>query len=804
MTNKCAVCRVRLQPALAHWLQPDTLVQLSNQNESGQRTEIELKALAVTKNLHPGRAPDVCIHLKPTELLSPLPSKVANASLSRIGGTAAVRAGFYFPVSSSVCFSTEANAAFVPNYEKEQRPQGGTVLRTRVQTDAATGLCDAVFDRAFDGTVFYRAPDFPRSLVLPGARLATELETNTPAKNREAGSDTSVDRLDHTPQAQQQAAGTTVVGEHASGDGMAHRNEAVCGTQRSDATMSKAQRKKAQKKLARAQAKARSKVQAESSAKATKETCRDMRTKLDPAHRDAGTTSPETTPHKLNQVGMIVGPSGSAKSVLLRLNFGWPVDISTNGENVWDAAASVWSHFCVTSRAKIEAVEEAFESVGLLRSPSSQRCTGSSERMWLESVRYCELSQGEQYLCDIAYLLVHCQLDRDTNTATAEAKLDGLDRTTQYSKTWRGSGVLLLDEFTSCLDRHSAKRLGAGLSMYCRKHASVLPHVVVAGCHSDIITPDAFAPDWVFEADTMVLHNLDLTGSAWFPTRGNSAGDPDDCASTDNIPVKIGTFAPRARKLERASELLRVPVIKLRLRACPPAAWRDFRMHHYKTQTLSPKARTFVLTLDSLHYGIDCATDDFTDSRREALRAHSADVCGMFEGICTADCLVGFVATIPQSGNGVSDTAPPSPGASATTGATVSRDRCAGAAKSRRMDAWRAHRTVVLPAWQGLGIGSRLSDAAAALHHHEGCDYYGQTVHPRFGEYRDRSPLWRGTLWNHSTQRFKIESWKQRTTSTRVRLRTPKFVYSHYFIGPSGESDDAAGAALAARVVFED
>ena len=69
-----------------------------------------------------------------------------------------------------------------------------------------------------------------------------------------------------------------------------------------------------------------------------------------------------------------------------------------------------------------------------------------------------------------------------------------------------------------------------------------------------------------------------------------------------------------------------------------------------------------------------------------------------------------------------------------------------------------------------------------------------------------------GTLWNHSTQRFKIESWKQRTANTRVRLRIPRYVYSHYFLGTEeGASSARAGlrqkdakAALANRVVFEE
>jgi GNAT superfamily N-acetyltransferase len=83
------------------------------------------------------------------------------------------------------------------------------------------------------------------------------------------------------------------------------------------------------------------------------------------------------------------------------------------------------------------------------------------------------------------------------------------------------------------------------------------------------------------------------------------------------------------------------------------------------------------------------------------------------------------------------------------------------AAGPARRPGRRAHRTVVLPRWQGVGVGSRLSDAAAEWHRLEGCEYTGQTVHPRFGRYRDGSPLWHPTIWNHTTQRLKIESWAQ-------------------------------------------
>jgi len=133
---------------------------------------------------------------------------------------------------------------------------------------------------------------------------------------------------------------------------------------------------------------------------------------------------------------------------------------------------------------------------------------------------------------------------------------------------------------------------------------------------------------------------------------------------------------------------------------------------------------------------------------------------------------VGFVATIPHSGK-----------------------RSEGAAAP----AQRAHRTVVLPEWQGVGVGSRLSDAVAEVHRRRGSDYYGQTVHPTFGGYRDRSALWTPTEFNHRRPELRIEGWRARVQGIAIRLRRPKLVYSHAYVGPA---DAAAEAALRERIVF--
>lgn len=61
-------------------------------------------------------------------------------------------------------------------------------------------------------------------------------------------------------------------------------------------------------------------------------------------------------------------------------------------------------------------------------------------------------------------------------------------------------------------------------------------------------------------------------------------------------------------------------------------------------------------------------------------------------------------------------------------------------------NAWRGHRTVILPDFQGLGLGSRLSNAVAQMHLERGKRYFSKTAHPKLGEYRNKSPLWKATM----------------------------------------------------------
>lgn len=68
-------------------------------------------------------------------------------------------------------------------------------------------------------------------------------------------------------------------------------------------------------------------------------------------------------------------------------------------------------------------------------------------------------------------------------------------------------------------------------------------------------------------------------------------------------------------------------------------------------------------------------------------------------------------------------------------------------------NAWRGHRTVILPDFQGLGIGVRFSDAIGQIHIEEGHRYFSRTAHPRMGFYREHSDLWKPTSKNRKLRK---------------------------------------------------
>ena len=99
--------------------------------------------------------------------------------------------------------------------------------------------------------------------------------------------------------------------------------------------------------------------------------------------------------------------------------------------------------------------------------------------------------------------------------------------------------------------------------------------------------------------------------------------------------------------------------------------------------------------------------------------------------------------------------------------------------------AWRESRTVVLPDFQGLGIGTRFSNAIGEIFLKRNCRFFSKTAHIKMGEYRQKSPLWRKTSTNlvsreKSRERSPTKQWNH------YALDTKRICYSHEYIGKSG------------------
>lgn len=141
-------------------------------------------------------------------------------------------------------------------------------------------------------------------------------------------------------------------------------------------------------------------------------------------------------------IGMIVGASGSGKSQILEHNFN-----VIHKENLWLNNKAIVSHF----ENPKEAIEKLF-ACGLASVPTLCK-------------PFHVLSNGEKYRAIVARKL-------------------GND--------------MILDEFTSEINRETAKSLSVSLSKYIRSKG--IKNVVLCSCHKDII--EWVQPDWVFDCDS--------------------------------------------------------------------------------------------------------------------------------------------------------------------------------------------------------------------------------------------------------------------------------------------------------------
>lgn len=97
-------------------------------------------------------------------------------------------------------------------------------------------------------------------------------------------------------------------------------------------------------------------------------------------------------------------------------------------------------------------------------------------------------------------------------------------------------------------------------------------------------------------------------------------------------------------------------------------------------------------------------------------------------------------------------------------------------------NAWRGHRTIVLPEFQGMGIGNALSDWVARKISENGGRYFSKTAHPAMGEHRERSKKWRPTSKNKVIRNDYKSKRKTKEDGHKMK-HAHRVCYSHEYIG---------------------
>lgn len=279
-------------------------------------------------------------------------------------------------------------------------------------------------------------------------------------------------------------------------------------------------------------------------------------------------------------IGVIYGGSGTGKTTLLK-QFG-----TISSCELSDSKALI-SNFDFLEPKDATLL---LTSMGLASVPT-----------WLRP--FNTLSNGEQYRAELAYKVGRA----DDNT------------------------VILIDEFTSVVDRDVAKSMSNALQKYIRRTGK---KIVLASCHFDIM--EWLRPDW--------------------------------------------TYSPLKGRVERLS-LARQPrpKVKLSIFRCRYEAWNIFKKHHYLTEDLQKSAETFIVELNGQY--------------------------------------IAFFGILPFPG--------------------------VGDEKTRRLS-----RMVVLPDFQGLGIGTKVFNYLCSLYKAEGHTMYVRTVSPGLGKFMENNKNWSPTSSN--------------------------------------------------------
>jgi len=311
-------------------------------------------------------------------------------------------------------------------------------------------------------------------------------------------------------------------------------------------------------------------------------------------------------------IGIILGGSGSGKTTILN-------QIGKIKEVKFDLEKPLISNFDWLEPDEATIV---LTSMGL-----------SSVPTWLRPFNL--LSNGEKYRATLAYMV---------------------------SSAKEGE-YILIDEYTSVVDRDVAKAMSFALQKYIRRENK---RIILASCHYDIL--EWLMPDWTCS-----------------PQKGGA--------------------------LERCDYLRQGrPEISLQVSRVEPDTWNIFKEHHY----------------------------------------------------LTSNCNKGFGYLLFEWQN-------------KPVGIVVYKNQPNGYIQN----SFGLSRTVVLPDYQGMGIGSKISEFTAKIIRGENNlnRVFTKTINPALGEYREKSPLWKPTSKN-KVYRSDIKGKNKRYKHTVKRNS-----YCHEYIG---------------------
>ena len=308
-------------------------------------------------------------------------------------------------------------------------------------------------------------------------------------------------------------------------------------------------------------------------------------------------------------IGVIYGSSGSGKTTILKR-------MGKLSESNFDYEKPLISNF---DWLKPKEATLLLTSMGL-----------SSVPTWLRPFRL--LSNGEQYRASLAYKV-------------GKAK---------------DNEVVLVDEYTSVVDRDVAKAMSFALQKYIRRTNK---RIILASCHFDIM--EWLMPDWT-------------------------------CS-----PQKNGGALERGEWLRKGK-----PQIKLQVSRVEYDTWNFFKKHHYLTEDLNKAFNLLLFEWNGKPVGIVVYKSQPTGA-------------------------------VPN-GYGLS-------------------------------------RTVVLPDYQGMGIGSKISEFTCAILVNKGKRVFTKTINPALGEYREKSNVFKPTSKNRKIRK------DANTDNAGKRLSRPS--YCHEYIG---------------------